>query len=131
MRGDPILGQLDRDLACAIALAIVEKPQVHANVNVITLHDAQMRPLGSVSNWLGDDPLDQLTRTYLEGRHQATQAGMRKLGQAGWAGSAAIKAREEGNRRANEARKKGNELLKERGVLDAARNQGLRVIELE
>jgi len=130
MRADPILGQLDRDLACAIALGYVEKPQVVANANAITVHDARMQPIGTVADWLaGDDPLDRLTFDYLHGRHQAMQAGTKKIGQGGWAGSAAIKAREEGNRRANDAKKQAYQLLTERGVLAAARQEGLRVIE--
>ncbi len=126
---DPILGQLDRDLACAIALGVVESPRVVANAQAITLHDERMRPLGSLPGWLDtNDPLDQATRTYLVARQQAVQAGTPKIGQGGWAGSSAIKQREEANRRAIEAKKTAVQLLQERGALAAARAQGLRVI---
>lgn len=130
MRGDLILGQLDRDLACAIALGFVEKPQVVANPLAITVHDARMRPLGTVSDWLaGADPLDVATKEYLEARQTATQAGMKKMGQGGWAGSSAIKTREDANRKAIDAKNRGKQLLIERKTLEAARKEGLRVIE--
>src|SRR5260221_7537045 len=64
-----ILNQLDRDLACAIALGIVEQPSVVANADNITLQDAQTRIIGTEPGWLnGDDPLDAVTRAYLIAR---------------------------------------------------------------
>lgn len=130
MMRDPILGQLDRDLACAIALGIVEAPRVVANAQVITLHDARMRSLGSLPSWLDtDDPLDQATRACLLARQEAIQAGAKNRGQGGWAASSAIKQREEANRRAIEAKNLAMQLLQQRGVLAAARAQGLRVMD--
>ena len=72
MRPDMIFGQMPRDLACAIALGMVEAPRVGINVQSITLLDAQMRPADKVDNWLdGDDPLDVATRDYLRARQNA------------------------------------------------------------
>ena len=69
----PILGRLDRDLVCAVALALVEYPQVIVNLEAVTLLDARMQPLGTEPGGLGgNDPLDTLTRGL---RHQGTRRG--------------------------------------------------------
>lgn len=125
MRPDMLLGKVPKDLACGIALNFVEWPAAVANVNAFTVE-----PLGRVDNWLaGDDPLDVATREYLQARQAAVKAGTANMGQGAWAGSSAIKAREEANRKALEAKKRGLELLRQRGVLDHARKQGLHVID--
>ena len=72
---------------------------------------------------------DRATRACLLARQEAIQAGARKMGQGGWAASSAVKQREEANRRAIEAKNRATQLLQERGVLAAARAQGLRVID--
>jgi hypothetical protein len=125
----PILGQLDRDVACAVALAIVEHPNVIANLDSVTLLDASMRPLGTEPNWLGgDDPLDTLTRDYLRARREASTASVRRPGQTGWAAASAVKTRDEAIRRAQQARERGRALLVERGVIAGARQAGLKVL---
>jgi hypothetical protein len=120
---------LDRDLACAVALGFVEMPGVAANARTITIHDAAMRPLGSVSDWLdGSDPLDVATREYLQARQEATLSGP-KPGAKPWEATARTKAREQASQRAIQARTRGKALLDERGVLARARAEKLRVIE--
>ncbi len=131
MRHDLILGQLDRDLACAIALNLVEEPGVVANLESITLHDSHMRPLGTVRDWLSDDSLDVATRDYLHARREASTAGMRRPGQTGWAVASGIKARDAANERARLARDLGRTLLVERGILAAAKRAGLKLLGVE
>lgn len=129
MSRDVICGVLDRDLACAVALGFVDMPTVAVNVQTITLHDANMRPIGSLADWLAtNDPLDALTRTYLQARLEAAQSGPKGNARP-WEAAARTRARDEANRRANEARTCGKALLDERGVLARARAVQLRVIE--
>jgi hypothetical protein len=127
-----VLGRLDRDLACAIALNWVEAPHVAVTPEAITLHDAQMRSLGTEYNWLrGDDPLDQATRNYLSARREASTASIRRPGETAWGAAAAIKKRDGANSRARQARDLGRSLLAERGVLVRAQKAGLRVLNLD
>jgi hypothetical protein len=129
MNRDRILGQLDRDLACAIALGLVEGPHVVANLESVSLHDEPMRLLGSVRNWLdGDDPLDAATRDYLRAKRDASAAAVRRPGQAPWGMAAAVKARDLANERARQARDLGRMLLAERGVLAQARRAGMKLV---
>jgi hypothetical protein len=130
MRPDLILGQLPRDLACAIALGMVEAPRVGINLQSITLLDAQMRPADKLDNWLdGDDPLDVATRDYLKARQDAIHAGRPRFGQTGWAAAGAGRAREEAVKRSLVAKTTAQKLLVERGVLEHARSIGMHVIE--
>lgn len=131
MRTPLILGKIDRDLACAIALGLVQWPRVVANLNALTLCDERMQTLGSDPNWLqGDDPLDALTRDYLAARQQAMKANTRPPGYGhAWAASSANKVRDEANKTAIAARAKAVLLLNERGTLTAAKKQGLHVVE--
>ena len=127
-----ILQQLDRDLACAVALALVEHPRVVASLEAVTLHDAQMRPLGTERDWLrGDDALVKATRDYLGARREANQATVRRPGQTGWAAASGIKARDAATARAVQARELGRGLLAERGVLARARAAGLKVLGVD
>lgn len=120
---------LDRDLACAVALGFVDLPRVMANPLTITLHDASMRPIGSVPDWLaGSDPLDVATREYLQARLTVTNSGPKPNAKP-WEAVARTKAREEASKRAIEARARGKTLLDERGVLALARAEGLPVTE--
>jgi hypothetical protein len=128
----PILGQFDRDLACAVALSLVEYPHIIANLNALTLLDAGMRPVGTEHDWLrGDDPLDVATREYLAARRDASLASVRRPGQTGWASASAVKTREEANSRARRARDLGRSLLIERGVIAHARRTGLKLIDVD
>ena len=71
MPREPILGVLDPDLACAVALGVVEHPQVVVSQEAVTVHDAGMRPLGTQPDWLvPDDPLHAATREYLQARRE-------------------------------------------------------------
>ena len=120
---------LDRDLACAVALGLVDRPGVVVNPQTITLQDAQMRPAGSVTDWLqGEDPLDVATREYLQARQEAILSGPKPNAKP-WEATARTKAREAANQRAIAARIRGRALLEERGVLARARAEGLRLIE--
>jgi hypothetical protein len=128
----PILGQLHPDLACAVALGLVEYPRVIANLDAVTLHDQAMRPLGTVRNWLdGNDPLDVATREYLAARRDVAKAVSWRPGQTGWAAASATRARDEANKRAIQARDLARGLLAERGVLAYARKAGLKLLGVD
>jgi hypothetical protein len=130
MRSDILFNQLPRDVACAIALGIVEAPRVGTNLHSITLLDNQMRPVGKLDKWLeGDDPLDVATREYLQARQEAVQAGVRKGYQTGWNMAASAKARELAVKRSLTAKITAKKLLEERGVLEHARQQGMHVVD--
>jgi hypothetical protein len=126
-----ILGQLDRDLACAIALGLVESPRVAANPDAITVHDGAMRPLGTVRGWLdGDDPLDGATRDYLQARCEAYATTTPRPGQPPWMAAAAVRTRDGANQRARTARELARDLLTQRGTFTQARAAGLKAIDL-
>jgi hypothetical protein len=120
---------LDRDLACAGALGFVDLPRVSTNPQTVTIHDANMRLVGSVPDWLsGADPLDVATREYLQARQEATLSGTKPNAKP-WEAAARAKARDEATKRALQAKARGKILLDQRGVLDRARAEQLRVIE--
>jgi hypothetical protein len=132
MARDLILGRLHQDMACAIALTIVENPHVVANLEAITLHDTAMRPLGTVRNWLTDtDPLDQATREYLSAKREASMVPARRPGQSDWVTVSGVKKRESATQRACRARELGRALLAERGILTQARKAGLSLIGVD
>src|SRR4051812_44117210 len=99
-----ILGRLDRDLACAVALGLVEDPRVVANSEAVTLHDGQLRPLGTERGWLqGDAPRDAAPRDYLRARSEAVKASSPSLQQSAWRSASAVRARDDANSRARQA----------------------------
>ncbi len=127
-----LLGAVPHELACAVALGIVEDPRIAAGPEAVTVYDARMRQLGTVPNWLaGNDPLDAATRDYLEARREATMTTVRRPGQSAWNFASATRARDGANERARQARALGRGLLAERGVLAYAQGNGLRVISLD
>ena len=129
MAREPIFGELHPDIACAIALGIVENLSVTATLDNITMADARRGASRSHTGWLGaDDPLDQLTRAYFRARREAAQLAP-GMGAKGWAAAAHAKKRDEANIRALAAKAKGRQLLEERGMLSHARSSGLRVQE--
>lgn len=129
MSRDLILGELHPDLVCAVALGIVEHPRVVLTLEAVTLNDARLQSLGTQTNWLGtDDPLDMITREYLQARREAMQASAKRPG-GSWEAAKASKAREAANMRATQAKARGRSLLAERGVLAHARRLGLVVME--
>jgi hypothetical protein len=128
----PILGQLDRDLACAIALGLIEDPHVTASPEAITLLDDHMRPLGTEKDWLaGDDPLDVATREYLVARRDAARASVIRPGQTAWGSAGAVKARDDAIKRARAAHDAGRLLLVQRGVLADARSAGRKLMGVD
>jgi len=129
MPRDLILNKLDPDLACAIALGLVEHNFIQANLESITIHDEAFEVLGHQTNWLtDDDPLDQATRAYLIARHQALLAGHHSESDNAWAAAQAIGTREEANRQAVEARATAKAILEERQVLESAKAAGMTVL---
>ena len=129
MSRDLILGQLDPDLACAVALGLVEHPRVAVSLEGLTLLDGSLQPVATVRDWLAaDDPLDAATRAYLAARREATMTTVRRPGQSGWAAASVIKARDTANTRAAQARDLGRSLLAQRGVLAQARQLGLKML---
>src|SRR5262245_59888272 len=122
MARDLILNKLDPDLACAIALGYVEHNFIVANLDGITIHDADFEILGQQTDWLTeDDPLDIATRDYLSARREALLSGYHHEEDNAWAAAAAMGTREEANRRAITARAAGKALLEERRVLESAK----------
>jgi hypothetical protein len=123
-----ILGKLDPDLACAIALGLVEHNFIVTNLESITIHDEDFQPLGQHRDWLTDeDPLDQATREYLSARRQALLAARQGEADNAWAAAAGLATREEANRRAVQARATGLAILEQRRVLECARAAGMTV----
>jgi hypothetical protein len=113
MRRGMLLGELDRDLACAIALGFVVNPRVIAELDCISVHDEAMRPLASQSGWLNTpDPLDVATREYLTARRALACIPSRQARQFAVCQLFAVKQRV-------------RNLLVSRGVLRRARDAGL------
>ena len=126
-----ILGQLEPDTACAVALALVEMPRVVVSLEAVTLHDAHMRPLGTARDWLTDDPLDAAVRDYLRAKREANMTTARRPNQPPWVAAAAVKTRDQATHRALAARDAGRLLLEERGFFAKARKAGLKVIGVD
>lgn len=129
MSRELLLGHLPRDLACAVALGVVEDPRIVATVEAVTLHDDGLRPLGKLSDWLaGNDPLDVATRDYLLAKRDASRTTARRPGQMAWGFASAAKTRDAATERACKARDVGRRLLAERGLFTYARTAGLKLI---
>ncbi len=119
----------DFDLACAVALGLVEHPRLHANARQVTLLDQRGQALSVHPNWLSPaDPLQQLTLDYLRARDEAHRTTDRPT-HGGWSAAAGVKVREDAVLRANTAKRQATELLAERGVLVRAKNLGLRIVQ--
>ncbi len=123
-----LFGHLHPDLACAVALGFVHYPGLSVTADAILLVDPQQQIRQTQSDWLGDDPLDLVTREYLSARREAMQQVIRP-GAAPWAVSAARKVKEAANARAIAAKQRGYELLQERGILSHASRAGLSVLQ--
>jgi len=121
---------LHPDLACAIALGVVDNPNVTASLDALVVTDPRLRTSRRQDGWLaGGDALIVATREYLTARRDAMLSAPRP-GQAAWSASAAAKTRDTANVRANQARARALQLLQQRGVLHFARRNGLTVREL-
>jgi hypothetical protein len=130
MIGSPPSAPLHTDLACAIALGVVDNPNITASLDSLVIVDARLRTTRTVTGWLnGADALAVATREYLTARRDAMLSGSRP-GQSAWAASAAIKARETANMRANLARNTALKILQDRGVLHHAPGAGMTVRDL-
>lgn len=118
----------DFDLACAVALGLVEHPQLVANARQVTITDHRGQAVSVHPNWLSPaDPLQQLTLEYLRAREEA-QNTTSKPAYGGWGAAASVKTREEAVMRANAAKKQATALLTERGALTRAKTLGLRIV---
>ena len=127
MARELILGQLDPDLACAIALGFVEDTRVTVTLNAVTVADPKTRASRTQSSWLGQvDPLDDLTHQYLSARLEAMKYVPRP-GLPAWDATRLIKARDGATTRAVQAKTQAGKLLEVRGVLSHARRLGLKV----
>jgi hypothetical protein len=127
-----LLGQVPRDVACAVALGVVEDPRVVPTLESVTLYDERLRPLGTLPNWLnGNDPLDVATRDYLRAKREANMTTAPRPGQTAWGFASAARSRDGANQRARQAREVGRGLLAERGVLTYARTAGLKLIAVD
>ena len=121
---------LHPDLACAIGLGLVDDPDVTASLETLVVTDPRTRTARTLSGWLsGTDPLVMATREYLTARRDAMLSVPRPT-QSGWAASSTVRVREAATARANQARARGLRLLRERGVLQHARQIGLTVRDL-
>ena len=120
---------LHPDLACAIALSIVDNPHVTASLDALVVTDPRLGSSRTQTGWLnGTDPLLITTREYLTARRDAMLASPRGAPSA-WAASSAVKTRETANARAIQARARALRLLQDRGVLHLARRSGMTVRE--
>jgi hypothetical protein len=129
MTRDLILGQLHPDMACAIALGIVEDLHVTVTADAISLFDPRLRSTRTQTGWLaGADPLDEATRVYLHARRDAmlTTARPSSYG-SGWRAAAAAKTRDASNTKAIQAKTRAFQLLEQRGVIGNATRSGLTV----
>jgi hypothetical protein len=125
-----ILGKVEPDLACAIALEFVECPRISANLEGVTLYDERLQRIGAETDWLrAEDPLHQLTRECLVAKREMHRSTIRPGNTGGWAAATAAKNREKYVKQALEAKIKARVLLQERGVFDLARKAGMTVRE--
>ncbi len=123
-----LFGQLDQDIACAVALGFAEHRFVTVNADAITLQGPRSSAQ-TKSGWLdGDDPLDVLTREYLTARRDAMLAGTPRPGANAWGASGSARKRDEANQRAIRAKNQARALLEERWVFARARAAGLVVL---
>jgi hypothetical protein len=121
---------LHPDLACAIALGVVDNPNVTATLDALVVVDPRSRTSHTQTGWLnGADALVVATREYLTARRDAMLNGPRPT-QSAWSASAVVKAREAANMRAIQARNTALKILQTRGVLHHARRTGMTVREL-
>lgn len=118
----------DFDLACAVALGLVEHPRLLANARQVTLTDQRGQTLSVHPNWLSPaDPVQQLTLEFLRAREEA-QKTTAKPAYGGWNATAGVKVRDEAVMRANAAKRQAAMLLAERGALTRASTLGLRIL---
>lgn len=131
MVGELILGKLDPDLACAIALGLVECPRVSVCLEGVSLYDERLNRIGSEREWLDpDDQLHQATRSYLLAQREMHRASARPAGYGSygsWEATANARKRQQAVTQALEARTVARLHLMKRGTLDAARRAGLAV----
>jgi hypothetical protein len=129
MNHELILSSVHPDLACAVALGLVENSRLVAGVDAVTVLDAHRQPLGTIRDWLrADEPLHEATREYLLDRREANLTSVRRPGQSGWAAASTARTRDVATQRACQARERARTLLAERGVFDLARRAGLPVL---
>lgn len=128
MVGDLILGKLDPDVACAIALEIVECPRVGVCLEGVTLYNERLERIAVERDWLlPDDELHQATRDYLVARRAMHRAAPRPGDYGSWAAATAARTRQQAITQALEARLKARLLLIERGIISTARKSGMTV----
>ena len=121
---------LHRDVACAIALGVVDAPHVTASLDALTITDPLLRTARTQPGWLdGSDPLVIATRDYLTARRAAMLSTPRPT-QSGWAAASTIRAREAANARAIQARGTALKILQTRGVLHHASRAGMTIRDL-
>ena len=128
MPRDPILGLLDRDIACAIALGVVESPLVTITPEAVGIIDPRTRATRTLAGWLdGSDPLDVAVREFLQARKDAMRAAPSGAGGA-WSSASTIKNRDAANQKAIAAKNRALAFVKERNVVQSARLAGFRVM---
>jgi hypothetical protein len=117
-------------MACAIALGMVEQPGVSASLEAITILDDNWQPLGTQTNWLGnEDPLEIATQEFLLARRDLMAANVLRWNGGLWTAAQHVKSREAALVRSNQARLRCRILLAERGILVQARAAGRAVID--
>ena len=123
-----ILGKIDPDIACAIALDLVECPRVSVCLEGISVYDERLQQRGVERDWLHpDDELHQATRDYLMARRAMQKATPRYGETGGWAVASATKNRQQALNQALEAKVRARLLLIQRDVFKAARQAGMTV----
>ena len=120
--------RLNLDIACAVALGVVEHPCVNVNYSAIVFIDPDTRSEHKQSDWLDcSDPLHRATQDYLEARIEVLRTHS-TYQRAGWSNIAAVKSRELATKRANDARGRAVAMLQERKVVDVAKSAGFNVL---
>ena len=119
---------LNLDVACAVALGLVEHPSVNVNYTTIVFIDPESRSEYRQSDWLDcSDPLHRATQDYLEARDEILRS-QSTYQRAGWSNIGASRSRELAAKRAKDARSRGIAIVHERKVVDVAKAAGFNVL---
>lgn len=123
-----MLPLLDSELACAVALGVVEHPRLIANVYQITLLDHRGQALACLQDWLQEsDRLHQLTKVNLKARAEAQQANVHYDCKSCWSASSATMTSDTATQLVIQTRTLSKQLLAKRGVFTKAQSLGLRL----
>jgi hypothetical protein len=123
----PVTIDIDYDLACAVALGLIDSDRLVATAHQLTVLDPSARAVGVYSHWLrSDDPLHRATSDYFTARAAAVETPTTKSGITSWLRRDSQQAASPSLDRATRAKQLARKLLTERGVFARAARLGLR-----